>query len=262
MKSFSPILLLMAGVLLLASAGAGCNERVEPETEIRSDLVSVPSAYVLVVDTFNGSIEVTKGTGTWVEIKATLQQPNEIDYTVELEGETLRVVAIGLNTHINPNPEASFVITTPPDVRLELDTTNGSIRSIGVGTSGALETSNGRLTLEQATGVYTLNTNNGHVELSGVSGSFGVSTSNGHVEFEGSLDPGTQNVLSTSNGHITATIGPKANVLIDAETGSGQIGISFSLNNARTSATRTVGTLGDGGAELFLRTSNGNISVD
>lgn len=262
MKSFSPNPLLLAVVLLLASVAAGCNERVDPEAEIRSDLVRVPSAYVLVVDTFNGSIEVAKGAGTWVEIKAMLQQPKEIDYTVELEGDTLRVVAIGLNTRINPNPEASFVITTPPDVRLELGTTNGSIRSIGVGTGGVLKTSNGRLALERAMGAYTLNTNNGHVELSGVSGSFGVSTSNGNVEFEGSLDPGTQNVLSTSNGHITASIGPEANVLIDAETGSGQIGTAFSLNDERTSATRTVGMLGDGGAELFLRTSNGNISVD
>lgn len=253
--------LVVVGALALLVVAAGCGERVEPETEVRSELVSVPASYVLMVDTFNGSIEVVAGTGPQVEIKATLQQPKEIDYSVELDGDTLRVIALGLNTHIRPSPGASFEISTPPNVRLELRSSNGSITAIGVGRSGALETENGRLTLNRATGVYTLNTSNGTVTLSGVSGSFGVDTSNGSIEFSGELDAGTETVLRTSNGRINVEIGADADVVIDAETARGEIDIAYELDDSRSSASRVVGTLGNGSAQLFLRTSNGSIDV-
>jgi len=262
MSLFPSKLQLVVGALLLTLVAAGCGERVEPETELRSDLVDVPPSYVLFVDTFNGSIDVTQGTGPRVEIKATIKQPKELDYSVVLEGDTLRVVAEDRGSHVRPNPGVSLEITTPPNVRLELQTTNGHITAIGVGTSGALDTSNGRLTLENTTGVYTLNTSNGSVNLSGVLGSFGVDTSNGRIHFDGELDEGTETVLRTSNGRISVVIGPDADVRIDAETSRGQIEISYPLDDVLTSASRTVGTLGDGGAKLFLRTPNGGITVE
>ena len=262
MNSFPSKLLLIVGALLLTLGAVGCDERVEPETEVRSDLVDVPSSYVLQVDTFNGSIDVIHGTGPRVEIKATIKQPKELEYSVVLDGDTLRVIAEDLDRHVRPSPGVSLEITTPPNVRLELRTANGHITAIGVGTSGALETSNGRLTLENTTGVYTLNTSNGSVNLSGVLGSFGVDTSNGRIHFDGELDEGTETVLRTSNGRISVVIGPDADVRIDAETSRGQIEISYPLDDVLTSASRTVGTLGDGGAKLFLRTPNGGITVE
>ena len=238
----------------------GC-QVVAPETVTRTNSVAVPSTYTIEVDTFNGAIEVVRGATSTVDVVATIHQPDDVDYNVELDGDTLRITAVAGRTHITPSPGASIRITAPPSANLDLNTSNGSIDVTDVGTGGRLETSNGLVHLEQVEGHFELHSSNGRIEMTNVSGSFDASTSNGRIEFDGSLEDGTSSELQTSNGSIEAVVGTDANIRLDADTSNGQVHVAYPLNDAQIDKDHVVGTLGTGASSLTLRTSNGDIDV-
>src|SRR5690606_30599901 len=126
-------------------------------------------------------------------------QPNDVEYTAELVGDTVRIVAKQLRTRANPSPGVSLQITAPPGATLNISSTNGNITSAGVGIGGVLETSNGTIRLEEVMGEYDLDSSNGSIELDRVAGVFVASTSNGRIEFDGELTEGTTTELLTSN---------------------------------------------------------------
>ena len=256
MKRFA--VLMVASSLVLAFAAC---EQVEPETEMRTDSFTVSSGYRLEAHTFNGSIEVVEGDGLQVTVVATIQQPKELEYEAKIQGDTLKITAKPIRNNVHPSPGVSLVITTPSDAVLDLRSLNGGIEVIGVGTGGDLETSNGVITLERVVGVFVLNTSNGRVVLSEVHGSFGVDTSNASIQFDGVLEPDTNTQLRTSNGSIDITLGPNANVEIDAQTSNGDVSVAYPLNKASVSDEKIVGTLGTGSSKVRLRTSNGKINV-
>jgi hypothetical protein len=105
----------MSGFVLVAVAAfalAAC-QVVTPETTTQEDSFPVPADYELVVDTFNGTIEVVEGSGQSVSIVATIRQPDDVDYSAELVGDTVIIVAVATRTNITPSPGVSLVITAP-----------------------------------------------------------------------------------------------------------------------------------------------------
>ena len=249
LQTLSLLLVAIATVAL-----AGCRA-VEPETAMRSDSFIVPSEYRLEVSTFNGPIEVTQGDGRSVSIVATIRQPNEVEYSAELDGSTLRVVTTAPDRRITPSPGVSLVITAPAGAEVDLRSGNGRIELVGVGTGGTLDTSNGSISLQDVAGEFVLDTSNGAVTLENVHCQINADTSNGRIEFTGSFDGGSSNSLETSNGGITVRVGAEANLHIDAETRNGGVDIDMPLNAA------TVGDIGTGSASLRLRSSNGSIDI-
>ena len=242
-------------VALTVVAFAAC-ERVTPETTTQSDSFRVPTAYKLDVDMFNGSIKVIQGDTRSVSVEATIHQPGDVEYSVELDGDTVRAVATAKRTNITPSPGVSLVITAPPGAELNLKNSNGNVEVDGVGTSGVLESSNGKLAVRNVSGRYVLLTSNGSitVEIDGA-------TSNGRIEFSGAFDADSTNSLKSSNGSITVNVGEDANLRVDAETSNGDVDVDFPLDNATIKDDRVMGDIGDGSATLRLRTSNGSITV-
>ena len=251
---------LVTMTALLVLAFGACNQ-VEPETEIRTESFTMPAQNWLDVETFNGSVTIIEGEGPGVIVVATIKQPQQLEYSATVDGDTLKIKATVIDDHTTPSPGVSLQITTPPDPELNLRSSNGRIEVFGVGSGGELATSNGSVTLERVAGLFVVNTSNGRVTLSDVRGSFGVETSNGSIQFDGALEPDTNTQLRTSNGNIDMVVGPNANVVIDAQTSNGNVDVAYPLNNATVDDNKLVGTLGTGSSKLRLRTSNGNINV-
>ena len=248
-------------VSVLAAFGLAACESVTPETTTQEDSFTVPTEYKLAVDTFNGSIEVVEGTGQSVSIIATIRQPDGVDYSAELDGDTVRIVATATRTNIIPNSGVSLVITAPPSVQLDLRSSNGKVDVDGVGTNGLFESSNGKITLQNVTGSFVLDSSNGAITVENVHGEIDGRSSNGRIEFSGSFEAGSTNSLSTSNESITIDVGEQANVHIDAETSNGDVDVDIPLDAATLRDERVVGDIDDGSASLRLRTSNGSITV-
>lgn len=251
---------LVLGGMLLTMVSAGC-VLVSPKSVTRTESLIVPSPYHLAVDTFNGSVDVTRTDSGAVGVTATIRQPDDVTYGVVLDGDTLRITATAKRTNISPSPGVSLVITAPPDAVLDLKTSNGHVSVMGVGTSGSVESSNGLIHLEDLQGQFTLHSSNGALALINVTGAFDASTSNGKIDFDGTFAPDSSSQLDTSNGQISITLGNNPSVQLKADTSNGRISVSQTLSNASVSTNHVEGTIGTGSATLTLRTSSGDIDI-
>jgi len=263
---------LVAGVLL-----TGCT--LGP-TETRVDSFSVEGPTRLVVSSQNGYVEVKAGSDNEVHVDATLKGADRLEYEVRQEGDTITVtsrrirrVLFGFGTG------ADVTITVPTSTVVDLDTSNGRIEVAGIHGSGSLNTSNGRIVLEDVVGDFVgdtsngsitidrmegsarLSTSNGGVDVQDVVGEFDIETSNGRISFSGELIPGGRNRLESSNGRVTVELQGVPSVTVDASTSRGDVTSALPVLVTVMRDKQLKGTIGDGEADLRIRTSNGDITI-
>jgi hypothetical protein len=265
-------LLLVVGLL-----AGGC--ALGP-TETRDDRFAVGDSVRLIVDGVNGSIEVTAAAAGEVRIQATIRGANRIEYDVTQNGDT--ITAIGRRTGwalFSGGAGVSFVIAVPTQADMDLETSNGPIRLSGVDGSGSLETSNGKIVLEDVKGVFDGDTSNGSITIDGLEGSarfdtsnarvdlrevvgeVDVETSNGRIFYSGDMLPGGRNRLATSNGDVDVELYGAPSIDVDASTSRGRVSSEFPILVTATREGELTGTIGAGEADLFIRTSNGSVSI-
>jgi hypothetical protein len=232
-------------VLILFVAVVACAPAFASETETHDDTFSVGATPKIVVSNDNGQIDVVTGNEGTVNVKATIRRPDDVEYSVVQEGDTVRVEARvssggGFGTDA---PGAEITVTVPADTNVDLRTSNGGIEVIDIQNSGKLRTSNGRISLEN------------------VKGEFEVSTSNGAIDFRGEMTAGGMNQLTTSNGSVEVTLLGEPSVKLDAATSIGEIICKLPIVVTESGVNRLVGVVGGGDAGLVIKTSNGSITV-
>jgi DUF4097 and DUF4098 domain-containing protein YvlB len=272
--------LLAAAALLMT---AGCDELTDDcddaEIETRDNSFSVGESVTLVVRTANGAIEVRTGSDGEVHVEATLREPERIDYEVTQDGDTITAEAQSESGRWRGCMMASFVVTVPANTEVDLDTSNGAIELVGLEGGGRVDTSNGAISLVDVSGDYRGSTSNGAIGIDGMEGTadFGTSngavdvadsrgefdlhTSNGRISFSGELTAGGDNRLETSNGRVNVELLGEPSVRIDASNSNGDITTDLPLTIESTSRHELVGTIGDGEADLYVRTSNGDLDI-
>jgi len=247
-------------------------------TETRDNTFNVTGSAVLVVNTGNGKIEVNAGSDDEVRVQATLRGVDRIDYDVNQDGNTITVTA-EIDGGWFCNYGADITIITPTNTDVELDTSNGMISVKGIEGTGTLRTSNGMIALEDVKGDFDgstsngmvsvtdmegtgfFRTSNGRTELQGVTGEFDAETSNGLISFSGNLTAGGNNRLATSNGNVVVELLGTPSVSLDASTSNGDVTCELPIMATTTSDEHLVGTIGDGEADLYIRTSNGDVTI-
>lgn len=201
------------------------------------------------IENTNGAVSVE----TWNEASVSIDaekigpQGRLDDIRIEVLGEGNRV---DVRTHHARNGwgrqgRVDYRIKVPEKARVEVETTNGSVRVAG--TSGDLRAS----------------TTNGAVEVIDVSGNLEASTTNGAVRahFRRAPDGGWQR-LSTTNGSVTLTLPEDATGAFDASTVNGSISTDFPLQvSGKIGRRRLRGRLGEGTARFDLRTVNGAVKI-
>jgi DUF4097 and DUF4098 domain-containing protein YvlB len=256
---------LLAVVFLIAAAcgdvdiDLGSDDDAPVET--RDASFAVGSSSKLVVDTFNGAVTVIAGPEGTIRVQATLKRADKLDYEADQSGDTVRVKAekhSGINLR---NSGATVEITAPPSTTVELKTSNGSIEVRGLQGSGVLRTSNGKVVVQDFTGGLEASSSNGGIEVTGLKGSVDLETSNGSISFSGELTPGSRNDLKTSNAGVTAQLEGTPSVTLDASTSNGKVTSDLPVQMDSAGDTKLTGTIGDGEAELKIRTSNGSITI-
>ena len=256
--------LWMLGVLLVFIAAA-CSEGFTGRTETRDDSFVVGESPRIVVSGENGHVIVSPGTDGTVRVQATLKKPDDLEYETTEEGDTISVEAKDKRRGIfnfGGSPGAAIEITAPSNARVELRTSNGRIEVYGMHQSGSLRTSNGKIVLEDVTGDFDISTSNGRVTIARATGTFDVETSNGRIKFDGELAPGGDNRMTTSNGSVEIKLTGRPSVELDASTSNGSVTTRLPiLTTSAGDKHHLVGTIGAGDAELFVRTSNGSVTI-
>ena len=234
-------------VLLLFVAIVACIPTFASETETRDDTFSVGAAPKIVVSNDNGQIDVVTGNEGTVNVKATIRRPDDVEYSVVQEGDTVRVeaqVSSGWGWVFGTDaPGADITVTLPADTNVDLRTSNGGIEVVDIQNSGKLWTANGRISLEN------------------VKGEFEVNAMNGAIDFRGEMTAGGTNQLTTFNGSVEVTLLGEPSVKLDAATSNGEIICKLPIAATESEVNRLVGVVGGGDAGLVIKTLNGSIKV-
>jgi DUF4097 and DUF4098 domain-containing protein YvlB len=275
---------------------AGCGHFGNPFTATQELSKSFPVKRTphVVVDTFNGKIEVIAGPSEGkVEAKVTKRAGGKSAQAAE---ENLKDVAVTMGMeddaiHIKAelladgwrtgNHGADVELQVPSGSVLELKTSNGKITATGPGgdtnahtsngqveVKGAqgkivLRSSNGTLKLESVKGPMDVQTSNGKIEITSSAGTVEAQTSNGSIHYKGKLESG-QHSFRSSNGSIDLELPSQSSFEIEADTSNSRIDTDFPISHRQENEHRTHlhGTVGEHPAALIsAHTSNGKISI-
>lgn len=179
---------------ILAFQAMGCYKTAE---EVMEKKVEVPAGTELFVANKNGRILVKAGEGKEMRIRAvkkvrTMSSPSkllkDIQVTVSLNRDTapnrLMIAAIHPDSSLSRMYEVSFEISVPVGTRLDLDTTNGSIRLSDVKGAVNAKTRNGGIQALDISGKSTLSTRNGGIRARGAFLELTAETRNGGINVE------------------------------------------------------------------------------
>jgi RNA polymerase sigma factor (sigma-70 family) len=254
-------------------------ERVKAE-EVVAKSFRIRGATRLVVDTFNGPIQVTTGPAGAANVKVTKsvqaltkeaaeEELKNVEVEMTQEASAIHIRAKAKPQNNQTNRSAAVELQVPPGSALELNTSNGKVSVQGPTGKVGVATSNGRIEVkdtkvEGGSGVFDLNTSNGSIEVKATKATVAAHTSNGSIAFHGALAEGAHS-FQTSNGNVSLHLPADANFSLDAQTSQGKVTSTFTLKPSDAKArnrTRVRGSIGDKPKiTLKLRTSNGNIDV-
>ncbi|HMG34253.1 MAG TPA: DUF4097 family beta strand repeat-containing protein [Blastocatellia bacterium] len=198
------------------------------------------------ISNINGDVTVT----TWDKPQAELR-------AIRKASDPDRIVPVFFkndngNLSIRTGPsrrggDVKFEIILPREVgRLDLNTTNGSIK------------------LADVTGEMSVKTVNGNLNLSNLEGALQGETVNGliNASLSGLGDKGSS--LKTTNGSINLQMKDDINAQLEAESVHGNLSIDESFGVAvekQFLGQKARGAIGGGGANLVVKTLNGNIKI-
>ena len=275
---------LGAALALLTTAAVGCSPPSSVSVETLDHSFVFDGTPTLVVRNDNGPIHVSAGRGRTIRVRTELKNPSKVDYDVRRDGNTVIVTATvskrGWRSSFGTSASADIMVTVPVEANVELRTSNSSITVIGLRGSGTFRTSNGPLRIQDVGGRYigitsngaitvqgidgtgTFRTSNSWVELREARGSFVTKTSNGAIFFAGKLSPEGHNRFETSNGSVIVLLEENPSLSIDASTSNGTVTSRFPILASLTSDSHLVGTIGEGEADLVIRTTNGSVTIE
>jgi putative adhesin len=235
------VLILFVAIVVAIVA---CAPAFASETETHDDTFSVGATPKIVVSNDNGQIDVVTGNEGTVNVKATIRRPDDVEYSVVQEGDTVRVEAqVSSGWRFGVDSGADITVTLPADTNVDLQTSNGGIEVVGLQNSGKLRTSNGMISLKD------------------VKGEFEVNAMNGAIDFRGEMTAGGMNQLTTFNGSVEVTLLGEPSVKLDATTSNGEITCKLPIVAMESEVNRLVGVVGGGDAGLVIKTLNGSITV-
>jgi DUF4097 and DUF4098 domain-containing protein YvlB len=203
----------------------------------------------------NGKIEVTGGDTDKVTITAerivraaTEALANEqlaaFDMHEQVSPDRISIDASSRGLTINVSRKVNYVVTIPRTATLSLSSSNGDILVTNIGGHFSAEASNGR------------------VRASGLQQSAKVSTTNGVIDLAFDNVSGEGIRAETTNGTITISVPTTTNADLSARVTNGGISHEgLDIRIAEESRRRLDGTLGTGGPQIRLETTNGAITV-
>ena len=160
--------------------------------------------------------------------------------------------------------QVHYYLQVPKNTSFSLQTSNGEVRVRG--TRGDVEavTVNGDLEFTGINGSLEIQTTNGEVRLSGIQGSATGHTTNGGITATFSSVPPRGVVdLGTTNGNVEVTFPKRLRALFEATTTNGRVSITgFEIKTRGPITSKSIrGIIEGGGANVTLRTTNGNVDV-
>jgi DUF4097 and DUF4098 domain-containing protein YvlB len=266
--------LLIAGLLLLVVCSTGCDMPLYRATDTLSEVFQTNEKPTIVVETFNGSIDISNGTGNEVVVEVTKRgsgfseeaardSVNNVEVSIAQDDNQVVVKAHRLWRRFG-DCGASVIIVAPPGANVVLRSSNGYIVAEGLQGPIDARTSNAKIDVVEASGTIDVHTSNGPILIEAEQATVDANTSNASIRFAGSL-AGDENKLHTSNASIDVRLPADSQFEIDASTSNSVVDCDFDAethkreDSRRRKLSATVGD--DPQFALDLSTSNGSINI-
>lgn len=244
------------GALAVASTGCELNIATEGITATETQTFEVSGQPDVILETFDGAIEVRSWDRDTVEIeieRRAMEQNilDEIKISAQNDGNrvTLKVTGPprerfrGITVGHNISPTARLRVAMPrtgnlqassgdgaitvEDVngRITLDTSDGSVRAARIGGDIRVRTGDGTIRMERVEGRLDVETSDGGITLEGKPSVLRGRTGDGAIRLNIGLDTVMAEDwdLTTGDGSITLTLPPGFNAELDAESGDGSV---------------------------------------
>jgi hypothetical protein len=263
--------LTVVGVgLLLHKAGVWNRGNVGIADEVAKS-ISVSANPKIIVDTFNGPIEVSRGGFGRVDCIVTRQGagPDEKAAERDLQNVGVAILHDGDNTvnvtaqRLRPESgvRAAVRLLVPEGATVALRTRDGSISVRGIEGPVAARTHRGPIRVEDAGGALVLSTADGRISCQADGAILSAETGRGSIEFRGSLAPG-QSTLRAEHGHVTVRLPESQGFRLDARVDHGKIDSDFPLRERNDRRHRLSGVHGDDPrSTLAIRVDHGDARV-
>jgi hypothetical protein len=266
------MLVCLLSTVLLTALALGCDMPLYRATETVTEVFTSDAAPKIVVETFNGSIDISNGQSKEVVVEVTKRasgfddaaaaenlQHIEVSLTHENNEVHVRVKRVGSTVG---DCGAAVVIAAPADSRVELKSSNGYIVSEGMRGSLVARTSNAKVDVVEATGRIEVDSSNGPILIEASDAHVDAHTSNAGIRFKGSLSD-REHEMSTSNASIDVVLPADARFRFEASTSNGGIDVDFPFDDNRSRGRRRkAGVVGqDPKCSLELSTSNDSIDI-
>lgn len=182
------------------------------------------------------------------------------DYPVELRTSGGGIDVRDLNASANGATSGGGIVVQNVTGTVDFHTSGGSIEGLHLQGPAKLDTSGGGIEVTDSTGDLDLDTSGGSIVIQNDDGKVRASTSGGGIRAELRSNQGIN--LATSGGSINVLLPQDTHATIEAGTSGG--GVSCDLPISMTGDIghgHLRGTIGGGGAPIYLHTSGGSIHI-
>jgi hypothetical protein len=218
------------------------------------------------IDNFAGAVTVRAGSGTTVQVLATVRGPSSADLSrIQVEMipqdrglliQTRKPADLSL---IFDNVSVQIEVTTPPGAPLAIQTGAGSIEVSGMQSMITVNTGAGSVDLMGITGPVHAATGAGSVTMTNVNGNVVSNTGAGSIDYAGT--PSGQCRFESGAGSITLNIPANLGGSVDLGSGIGKVTINIPVSGEVTPR-QVTGTIGGGGSTtIFAHTGTGSVDL-
>lgn len=251
----TPLALLTTGALAVAAAGCEVNLNTEGMTSTETRKFEVSGQPEIVLDTFDGNIEVHSWDRNEVEVeveKRAMEQSlmDEIQISAQQDGNRIvfkvtgpdrRSHGIIIGSHVSPSARLRVAIPRSSNLQAKsgdgsisvedisgtvgLDTQDGSVRAVRLAGAIRVRSGDGAIRMEKIEGSLDLETVDGRIELDAKPTVLRTKTGDGSIRLQ--IAPETAMTedweVTSGDGSITLTLPSSFNAQLDAETGDGSV---------------------------------------
>jgi len=223
----------------------------------------------IAVDTNDGDVEISPGSGDQVNVRVTVRgvkmtdmqiSGNQTGNRVDIKVHKPSRVCIGFCFQ-----EIRILVQVPRDSDLNLHSGDGNLHVQDIKGRMELETSDGDMRLHGIEGSLRADTHDGNVDVSGRFDFLNLRTGDGNIDAEisaaASPQPGWS--LRTGDGNMRLRLPENFAADLSAHTGDGSVRVDVPITTSGAMSEHSVrGKMNGGGIGLELQTGDGDIEVE
>jgi len=247
-------------LLLAGAAGAACNLNFSTGVEAKeawTRTYKVNEGVTVEIREPNGRIRVDAGDGAEVVVNATriAKGPSDEGAKAALANVTIQESATADRVEVD-SASAAAGLSLRVSRRVDYDVKMPRTGQL------TIKTTTGEITVRSIAGFVKIETVNGDIDITGVERGADVNAVNGRVQLE-VVSVGEGGIrCKTTNGQIILTVPASAKANIAARVVNGIVHTeNLTVQSTETDNRRLNGTIGGGGPEIRLDTTNGEVRI-